>query len=274
MNLKLDIDSALKDVRSNDGRKIVIFLTVGVVLAVSLLSCATYIGLMGNVFPDGLLRWLCYAGALANLLLMVVLLFGKFNWFSPGLHEYASWAVTGVEVAICALNLITAYQLGHGGVTGVLTYWLAIAPASPVFSMVGAIILIMTSSDMERKHKEMLVKQKMSDAEQALELQQRMAQIKIKSTYVDYVSEGMSKHLRSEAILKVIADHSEQLVLEALSSVSGLSTTPLQIAPPREVTGSLEKVSLAQTSELPKSIDTDPSQEAVKGGVNKTPKKL
>ncbi len=69
---------------------------------------------MGKVFPTGPLQIACYMGAAANLVLMVVLLVGKFVWFRPGAHEVASWIVTGVELLVAILNMILAYQLASG----------------------------------------------------------------------------------------------------------------------------------------------------------------
>ena len=87
-------------------RSLMIGLAALVVLAVSGYGTVIYIQLMGKVFPSGPLLMACYMGAFANVILMLVLLVGKFVWFRPGAHEVASWIVTGVELLVAILNLM------------------------------------------------------------------------------------------------------------------------------------------------------------------------
>ena len=73
-------------------RGLMIALAAMVVLAVSAYGTVIYVQLMGKVFPDGPLLIACYMGAAANVLLMVVLLVGKFVWFRPGrMKLQAGW---------------------------------------------------------------------------------------------------------------------------------------------------------------------------------------
>jgi len=95
-------------------RALMIGLAALVVLSVSGYGTVIYIQLMGKVFPTGPLQIACYMGAAANLVLMVVLLVGKFVWFRPGAHEIASWMVTAVELLVVILNMILSYQLASG----------------------------------------------------------------------------------------------------------------------------------------------------------------
>src|SRR5713226_10109363 len=84
------------------------------VLAVSGFGTVMYIQLMSKAFPEGPLQLACYLGAAANVVLMVVLLVGKFVWFRPGAHEVASWIVTGVELLVAIMNMMLTYQLAGG----------------------------------------------------------------------------------------------------------------------------------------------------------------
>src|SRR5438132_5593286 len=123
-------------------RVLMIGLAALVVLSVSGYGTVIYIQLMSKVFPSGPLLIACYMGAAANVVLMLILLVGKFVWFRPGAHEVASWIITGVELLVAILNMILAYQLASGNQpTSILAAWYYLAPISPVFSMVGAIVL-------------------------------------------------------------------------------------------------------------------------------------
>ncbi len=95
-------------------RALMIGLAALVVLSVSGYGTVIYIQLMSKVFPSGPLLIACYMGAAANVVLMLILLVGKFVWFRPGAHEVASWIVTGVELLVAILNMILAYQLASG----------------------------------------------------------------------------------------------------------------------------------------------------------------
>src|SRR5437764_2288834 len=126
-------------------RVLMIGLAALVVLAVSGYGTVIYIQLMSKVFPDGPLLIACYMGAAANLVLMLVLLVGKFVWFRPGAHELTSWLVTGVELLVAVLNMMLAYTLALGQTpSSLMALWYTLAPTSPVFSMVGAIALLVT----------------------------------------------------------------------------------------------------------------------------------
>src|SRR5205085_10103347 len=70
-------------------RGLMIGLAALVVLSVSGYGTVIYIQLMGKVFPSGPLLMACYMGAAANVLLMLILLVGKFVWFRTGAHEVA-----------------------------------------------------------------------------------------------------------------------------------------------------------------------------------------
>ena len=123
-------------------RGLMIGLAALVVLSVSGYGTVIYIQLMSKVFPTGPLQLACYMGAAANFVLMVVLLVGKFVWFRPGAHEIASWMVTGVELVVVILNMILSFQLASGQpLQSLMAAWYYIAPVSPVFSMIGAIVL-------------------------------------------------------------------------------------------------------------------------------------
>jgi hypothetical protein len=238
-------------------RVLMIVLAAVVVLSVSGYGTVIYIQLMGKVFPSGPLQIACYMGAAANFLLMVVLLVGKFVWFRPGAHEVASWLVTGIELVVAILNMMLAFQLASGQpVTGFMAAWSYLAPISPIFSMCGAIALIMTSTEMRRRHKAMEVEEEKEQAENELGLAMHRAQIETRSKYVQFVTQRLMDELNSPARQQEMASHASGLVSKVLAEMSLLQAVPARPGLPAPqvpyaypmgpVTGPLENRSVGQ----------------------------
>ena len=208
-------------------RALMIGLAALVVLSVSGYGTVIYIQLMGKVFPTGPLQIACYMGAAANLVLMVVLLVGKFVWFRPGAHEVASWIVTGVELLVAILNMILAYQLASGTApTGFLAAWYYIAPVSPVFSMVGAIVLIMTSSELRRKHHALEIEEQKERSAREFERSMHEAEMEVRYQYLGYVKNNLVEELNAPERQIEMKNHAAVLVTQVLSGISGLSSVP------------------------------------------------
>src|SRR5437868_2737604 len=224
-------------------RALMIGLAALVVLSVSGYGTVIYIQLMGKVFPSGPLQIACYMGAAANLVLMVVLLVGKFVWFRPGAHEVASWIVTGVELLVAILNMILAYQLASGNQpTSFLAAWYYLAPISPVFSMVGAIVLIMTSSELRKKHHALEIEEQKERAERDFDLSMHEAEMDVRHQYLGYVKNNLVDELNAPERQVEMKNHASVLVAQVLSGISGLSSVPRlssSSALPAAVTGQL-----------------------------------
>jgi uncharacterized membrane protein len=208
-------------------RGLMIGLAALVVLSVSGYGTVIYIQLMGKVFPTGPLQIACYMGAAANLVLMVVLLVGKFVWFRPGAHEVASWIVTGVELLVVILNMILSYQLASGQpLQSLMAAWYYIAPVSPVFSMVGAIVLIMTSSELRKKHHELEIEERKDRAESEFGMAMHTAEMEVKTQYLGFVKNNLVEELNAPERQVEMKNHAKVLVTQVLSGISGLSSVP------------------------------------------------
>ena len=208
-------------------RALMIGLAALVVLSVYGYGTVIYIQLMGKVFPTGPLQIACYMGAAANLGQMVVLLVGKFVWFRPGAHEVASWLVTGVELLVAILNMILAYQLASGNQpTGFLGAWYYIAPISPVFSMVGAIVLIMTSSELRKQHHALEIEEQKERAEREFDLSMHEAAMEVRHQYLGFVKNNLADELNAPERQLEMKNHASVLVAQVLSGISGLSSVP------------------------------------------------
>jgi hypothetical protein len=208
-------------------RGLMIGLAALVVLSVSGYGTVIYIQLMGKVFPSGPLQLACYMGAAANLILMLVLLVGKFVWFRPGAHEVASWIVTGVELLVVILNMILSYQLASGQpLQSLIAAWYYFAPVSPVFSMVGAIVLIMTSSELRKKHHELEIEERKDRAETEFGMAMHQAEMEVKTQYLGFVKNNLVEELNAPERQVEMKNHASVLVTQVLSGISGLSSAP------------------------------------------------
>ena len=208
-------------------RGLMIGLAALVVLSVSGYGTVIYIQLMGKVFPSGPLQLACYMGAAANLILMLVLLVGKFVWFRPGAHEVASWIVTGVELLVVILNMILSYQLASGqALQSFMATWYYFAPVSPVFSMVGAIVLIMTSSELRKKHHELEIEERKDRAETEFGMAMHQAEMEVKTQYLGFVKNNLVEELNAPERQVEMKNHASVLVTQVLSGISGLSSMP------------------------------------------------
>lgn len=208
-------------------RYLMIGLAALVVLSVSSYGTVIYIQLMDKVFPTGPLQLACYMGAAANLVLMLVLLVGKFVWFRPGAHEVASWLVTGVELLVIILNMILSYQLASGqALQSLMAAWYYIAPVSPVFSMIGAIVLIMTSSELRKKHHELEMEERKDRAESEFGMAMHSAEMEVKTQYLGFVKNNLVEELNAPERQDEMKNHAKVLVTQVLSGISGLSSVP------------------------------------------------
>lgn len=208
-------------------RSLMIGLAAAVVLAVSGYGTVIYIQLMQKVFPDGPLLLACYMGAAANLLLMVVLLVGKFVWFRPGAHEVTSWIVTGVELAVAILNMMLAFELANGQqLSSLMLAWSYLAPVSPIFSMVGAILLIMTSTELRSRHQQMEMQDQKEQSERAFDLALHEAQMSVKTQYLGFIQAKLTQELNAPERQLEMADHAALLVSDVLSGISGVQSVP------------------------------------------------
>ena len=238
----------LESANASAVRALMIGLAALVVLSVSGYGTVIYIQLMSKVFPSGPLLMACYMGAVANVVLMLILLVGKFVWFRPGAHEVASWIVTGVELLVAIMNMILAYQLANGkALSSVIAAWYYLAPISPVFSMVGAIVLIMTSSELRKKHHAMEIEEHKERTEREFDLAMHEAEMDVRHSYLGYVKANLVQELNAPERQVEMKHHASVLVAQVLSGISGMSSVPrlsagTSSALPPAVTGQLADI--------------------------------
>ena len=215
-------------------RKLMMALAALVVLSVSGYGTVIYIQLMTSVFPSGPLQIACYMGAASNFLLMLVLLIGKFVWFRPGAHEVASWLVTVTELVVAILNMMLAFQVAnHAQLSSFMAAWQYLAPVSPIFSMIGATALLMTSTEMRRRHKALEIEEEKEHSEQAFTLAMHRAQMDTKGKYLSFVTTGLTQELNAPERQQEMRGHASLLVTQILTEMSGLHSPAPQLRGPQ-----------------------------------------
>src|SRR5438045_9078676 len=90
------------------------------------------------------------------------------------------------------MNMLLAYQLSNGNaLSSVIAAWYYLAPISPVFSVVGAIVLIMTSSELRKKHHALEIEEQKERAERDFDLSMHEAEMEVKHQYLGYVKDTL-----------------------------------------------------------------------------------
>jgi len=128
---------------------------------------------------------------------------------------------------VTILNMMLAFQLASGqALTSVMQAWYYLAPVSPVFSMVGAIALIMTSTELRTKHRAMELQEQKDQAEREFDLAMHEAEMEVKHKYVGFIKAKLQAELNAPERHEEMEDHAAMLVSDVLSGISGLQSVP------------------------------------------------
>jgi hypothetical protein len=180
------------------------------------------------------------------------LLVGKFVWFRPGAHEIASWMVTGVELVVVILNMILSFQLASGQpLQSLMAAWYYIAPVSPVFSMIGAIVLIMTSSELRKKHHALEIEERKDRVESEFDLAMHTAEMEVRTQYLGFVKNNLVEELNAPERQLEMKRHAKVLVGQVLTGISGLSSLPHLSSP------GLQSIAPMESDSEPVSLEDD-----------------
>src|SRR5579871_3446564 len=123
--------------------------------------------------------------------------------------------------------MMLAYQLARNQpLSSFLSAWYYLAPISPVFSMVGAIVLIMTSSELRKKHHALEIEEQKERAERDFDLAMHEAEMDVKHQYLGFVKNNLVDELNAPERQIEMQNHASVLVAQVLSGISGLSSVP------------------------------------------------
>ena len=104
--------------------------------------------------------------------------------------------------------------------------WYYFAPVSPVFSMVGAIVLIMTSSELRKKHHELEIEERKDRAETEFGMAMHQAEMEVRTQYLGFVKNNLVEELNAPERQVEMKNHAKVLVTQVLTGISGLSAVP------------------------------------------------
>lgn len=124
-----------------------------------------FIQIMGQVFPDGIVRYFAVAGAVMNGVTACIMPFAKDHYFAPGKMHTIGLALWGLDVAVLFLNVLLAFEV-HMGITagGMFTWWYPFSPASPLMAVVTWGVLMVLSPEHEQHQKTMLRRTRLAEA--------------------------------------------------------------------------------------------------------------
>lgn len=111
---------------------------IGCYVAAVAFGDVMFVMLMGEVFPDGFLRYLTIAGAVTTAVSACLLLWGKYSWFTPGKQMVWAYVFWIIEIGVLMLNTLLASHIAlELTLTDVLLAWRDFSPATPFVCVIG-----------------------------------------------------------------------------------------------------------------------------------------
>lgn len=208
--------------------KVIVFL---ILIGVVVYSEYMFIGIISVILPDGVNKVGALIGAVATGASVLTLIAAKLLWITPGGQMVWSWIFTGCEVAILILNDMLAYALHYGAASGFLAGWQQITPASPVFALIGWILILLFDRAQRERHQDMELESKKARAERRYKEAAHKAEMELRGNHLNQVTGRLQEVLASDAIQQQIMKHAEQMVARVLTDVSGITSvnyTPSQ----------------------------------------------
>lgn len=232
-----------------------------IVVGVVIYSEYMFLGIIGGILPDGISKVAAVIGAVATGASVLCLIGAKLFWVTPGAQIIFSWLFMGIEVAIMFMNDTLAYALHNGHVTGVFASWLQITPASPVFALVGWVIILLLDRSQRERHRDMEMEAKIAKSERKYIEAAHAAEMELRNKHLDQVTSRLQDVMASDAIQQQIMAHAERMVARVLTDVSGISANvPMNGTTPRIVSSQpMQLAQTAQTSETPVQADEQPN---------------
>jgi hypothetical protein len=211
------------------------FFVVLVVLGVIGYSEFMFLNIVSVLFPTGIAAIGAIIGAVATGCSVALLYAGKSHWFTPGAQLLAAWIFTGVEVCTLIMNDVLAYAIHDGNVDSWLAIWQTITPASPVFALIGWIVVTNLDTSTQERHSEMEMEARKSAKDREYREMAHAAEMDVKTEHLNQVTEYLKDVMASAPVQAQIQAHAARMVAGILTDVSGiqanLSAAPTTITP-------------------------------------------
>lgn len=203
-----------------------------VILGVVGYSEVLYLGIVGVLFPAGVMYAACILGAFATGISILCLYAGKAHWFRPGPQLMCAWFFTGLEVIILILNDVLAMAIHNGGqLDQYLSLYKFFVPAIPVLSLIGWGVLLFLDPALRLRHARM----EMDDRQQAqlLEFEQAQFEAKLDVQYkaLNIMKERLAAQVANDVSFAHIEAGAISATREAISQLTG-HHFPVNSSPP------------------------------------------
>lgn len=207
-----------KDLKDESAvRGMIQFFVWVIIIAVVAFCEIMYVKIMLIGFPDGLIRAVAIAGAIATGMSVLALYAGKNHWFSKGPQTWAAWLFTGVEICILILNVILAFNFHEPS----LDFWKQAYPAAPIVALIGwGIVLYLDRQNiMRRRQREMQEEQ--HEAELQYEHLVHNTRMAVKSNSLEIVAGKLEAKLESSEAHAALEAIANQIYHNILGEISG-----------------------------------------------------
>jgi len=200
---------------------------VAVIIAVVVgYSEVMYLQIMSRAFPDGILKIVAMIGAVGTGLSVLTLLIAKAYWFRPGGQMVAAWIFTGVEVVILLLNVLLSFALDGGKVDGYLALWYTLTPSSPLFALVGWVLILHLDQGQQERHADMEMEVEMQRAERQHKIATHEAKMQLRQAFLHSHTTYLQQEVNSPEIQRQLAMGASALAARELSELTGMHIAP------------------------------------------------
>lgn len=211
-------------------------LAIAIILLVAAYGDIMYLQLMSGKFPGGgPLLFIAYLGACTSFLSMIYMLIGKNILFAPGKQMVLAWLVFAIELVMVAFNILLIYQ-GPQNVSGLLAVWYSIAPATPVFNMVGVALLYFLDEEQLERHEQQELALRERRMQRQLTHTLHRANSDVRQKQLAYMKERLADAVDTEASQRIIEQTAHDMNARMLSELSGRGYTLPERAHSRQET--------------------------------------
>jgi hypothetical protein len=197
-------------------------LAVVIILSVAAFGDIMYLVLMQSKFPGGgPLLVMCYLGAFTSFAATGYLLLGKTIAFTPGAQLLAAWVVFFMEMALIVMNILLVF--GGPDSSDFMHTWFQIAPATPVFNMVGCALIFFLDSGQRRRHRAMEYQDKIDRADLDYQLALAKSRVTLKYKQLKYTATALEEAVNSPESQLAIRQHGYALNQALLTELTGRS---------------------------------------------------
>ena len=185
-----------------------------------------YLQIMSRAFPDGILKIVAMIGAVGTGLSVLTLLIAKAYWFRPGGQMVAAWIFTGVEVVILLLNVLLSFALSGGKVDGYLAVWYTLTPSSPLFALVGWVLILHLDQGQQERHADLEMEVEIQRAERQHKIATHEAKMQLRQAFLHSHTTYLQQEVNSPEIQRQLAMGASALAARELSELTGMHIVP------------------------------------------------